>query len=91
MTPPKEDHNREIYRRYLEGARAVDLAAKYGMWLQRIYVIIRREGEISGEPTVAIRVKPQPHLAAVAKNLSASLASDRGASDTARLSRAYFD
>ena len=40
--PPKEDLNREIYQRYLEGARAVDLAAEYGMSLQRIYVIIRR-------------------------------------------------
>jgi hypothetical protein len=40
--PPKEERNREIYRRYLEGARAVDLAVEYGMSLQRIYVIIRR-------------------------------------------------
>jgi Mor family transcriptional regulator len=39
--PPKEDRNREIYRRYLEGARAVDLAAQYGISLQRVYVIIR--------------------------------------------------
>ena len=42
MTPPKDDRNREIYRRYLEGARAVDLAVEYGMSLQRIYVIIRK-------------------------------------------------
>jgi hypothetical protein len=39
--PPKEDRNREIYQRYLEGARAVDLAAEYGISLQRVYVIIR--------------------------------------------------
>ncbi len=42
MTPPKVDRNREIYQRYLEGARAVDLAAEYGMSLQRVYVIIRK-------------------------------------------------
>jgi Mor family transcriptional regulator len=41
-TPPKEDRNREIYRRYLEGARAVDLATECGMSLQRVYVIIRK-------------------------------------------------
>ncbi len=41
LTPPKEDRNREIYRRYLEGARAVNLAAEYGISLQRVYVIIR--------------------------------------------------
>lgn len=39
--PPKENRNREIYRRYVEGARAVDLAAEYGISLQRVYVIIR--------------------------------------------------
>jgi len=41
MTPPKQDRNREIYRRYLDGARAVDLAAEYGISLQRVFVIIR--------------------------------------------------
>jgi Mor family transcriptional regulator len=40
--PPKEDRNREIYRRYIEGARAVDLAAEYSISLQRVYIIIRR-------------------------------------------------
>ena len=39
--PTKEDRNREVYRRYLAGARAVDLAAEYGISLQRVYVIIR--------------------------------------------------
>jgi Mor family transcriptional regulator len=42
MMPPKEDRNREIYQRYIDGARAVDLAAEYGISLQRVYVIIRR-------------------------------------------------
>ena len=42
MTPPKEDRNREIYQRYLEGARAVDLATEYGISLQLVYVIIRK-------------------------------------------------
>ncbi len=41
LTPPQEDRNREIYRRYLEGARAVNLAVEYGISLQRVYVIIR--------------------------------------------------
>lgn len=40
-TPPKDDRNREIYRRYIAGARAVDSAAEYGISLQRVYVIIR--------------------------------------------------
>ncbi len=39
--PPKENRNREIYQRYIEGVRAVDLAAEYGISLQRVYVIIR--------------------------------------------------
>ena len=39
--PPKENRNREIYQRYLDGARAVDLAAEYGISLQRVYAIIR--------------------------------------------------
>ena len=38
---PKENRNREIYQQYLEGARTVDLAAEYGISLQRVYVIIR--------------------------------------------------
>jgi hypothetical protein len=29
--PPKEERNREIYRRHIEGARAVDLAIEYGI------------------------------------------------------------
>ncbi len=41
VTPPKEERNREIYRRYLEGVRAVNLATEYGISLQRVYVIIR--------------------------------------------------
>src|SRR5262245_44744052 len=41
LMPPKEARNHEIYRRYIEGARAVDLAAEYGVSLQRVYVIIR--------------------------------------------------
>jgi Mor transcription activator family len=43
VTPLRQDRNREIYQRYLEGARAVELAAEYGISLQRIYVIIRME------------------------------------------------
>ncbi len=39
--PPKEYHYREIQQRYLEAARAVDLAVEYGVSLQRVYVIIR--------------------------------------------------
>jgi hypothetical protein len=40
--PPKEERNREIYRRFLAGARAVDLAELYNVSLQRIYALIRR-------------------------------------------------
>ncbi len=40
-TPTKEERNREIYHRYVDGARAVDLAAEHGISLQRVYVIIR--------------------------------------------------
>ena len=39
--PPKADRNREIYQRYFEGARVVDLAVENGISLQRVYVIIR--------------------------------------------------
>lgn len=39
--PTKEERNREIYRRYIEGARAVDLASEYEISLQRVYMVIR--------------------------------------------------
>jgi len=42
LTPPKEERNREIYRRYIAGERAIDLAKEYSVSLQRIYVIIRK-------------------------------------------------
>jgi Mor family transcriptional regulator len=40
-SPIEEDRNREIYQRYVDGTRAVDLAAAYGISLQRVYVFIR--------------------------------------------------
>jgi Mor family transcriptional regulator len=40
--PTKEDRNREIYQRHIEGACAVDLAAEYRISLQRVYIMIRR-------------------------------------------------
>ena len=43
FVPPKEDRNREIYRRFLAGARAVDLAELYHVSLQRVYALIRRQ------------------------------------------------
>jgi len=41
LIPSKEERNREIYRRYVEGERAVDLAAEYRISLQRVYKVIR--------------------------------------------------
>jgi Mor transcription activator family protein len=43
LIPLKEDRNAEIYQRFLAGERAVDLAKEYGISLQRIYVLIRRQ------------------------------------------------
>ena len=43
---PKENRNREIYRRPIEGARAVDLEKEYGVSLQRVYVIIRKQKKL---------------------------------------------
>jgi hypothetical protein len=38
-TPTKEDRNREIYQRHIEGARAVDLATAHGISLQRVSLL----------------------------------------------------
>jgi DNA-binding CsgD family transcriptional regulator len=43
FVPTKEDRNREIYQRYMEGVRAVELARQYSVSLQRIYTLIRRQ------------------------------------------------
>jgi Mor family transcriptional regulator len=40
-TPTKEERNTEICRRFETGERAVDLAAEYGLSLQRVYRILR--------------------------------------------------
>ena len=42
LIPTEEDRNLEIYKRYIAGGRATDLAQDYGVSLQRIYVLIRR-------------------------------------------------
>jgi hypothetical protein len=41
LIPFGEERNEEIYRRYLAGERAVDLAKDNGISLRRIYVLIR--------------------------------------------------
>jgi hypothetical protein len=43
FVPAKEERNREIYRRFLAGVRAVDLAELYNVSLQRVYALIRRQ------------------------------------------------
>jgi Mor family transcriptional regulator len=45
FVPPKEERNREIYRRFLAGARAVDLAELYHVSLQRVYALIHRQNK----------------------------------------------
>ena len=42
LIPTEEDRNLEIYKRYVAGERATDLAEDYDISLQRIYVLIRR-------------------------------------------------
>ena len=42
LIPTEEERNLEIYKRYIAGERATDLAEDYGVSLQRIYVLIRR-------------------------------------------------
>ena len=42
LVPTEEVRNFEIYKRYAAGERAADLAADYGVSLQRVYVLIRR-------------------------------------------------
>ena len=42
LIPVEEKRNAEIYQRYVNGERTVDLAEEYGISLQRIYVLIRR-------------------------------------------------
>ena len=43
FTPTKHNRNQEIYSRYLAGERAIELAAEYGISLQRVHEIIRNE------------------------------------------------
>ena len=42
LIPTEEDRNFEIYKRYIAGERAVDLAEDFDTSLQRVYVLIRR-------------------------------------------------
>ena len=42
LIPAEEDRNFEIYKRYVAGERAVNLAEDYDISLQRVYVLIRR-------------------------------------------------
>ena len=42
LIPLEEVRNAEIYQRYINGERAIDLAEDYSVSLQRIYVLIRR-------------------------------------------------
>ena len=47
FTPTKHNRNREIYTRYLAGERAIELAAEYGISLQRLHEIIRNERNVT--------------------------------------------
>jgi hypothetical protein len=40
--PPKTDRNEEIYKRYMAGERAVDLAKEFGVSVRRINRLINR-------------------------------------------------
>ncbi len=42
LIPTEDERNSEIYQRYVNGERAIDLAEDYSVSLQRIYVLIRR-------------------------------------------------
>ena len=42
LIPTEEERNSEIYQRYVNGERAIDLSEDYSISLQRIYVLIRR-------------------------------------------------
>ena len=42
LIPTEENRNLEIYKRYVAGERAVNLAEDYDISLQRVYVLIRR-------------------------------------------------
>jgi len=42
LIPLEEMRNAEIYQRYINGERAIDLAEDFSVSLQRIYVLIRR-------------------------------------------------
>ena len=42
MRPEKEWRNQEIFRRYMAGERAVDLAQEFGISVRRVNRLIRR-------------------------------------------------
>ena len=42
MIPAKEWRNQEIFRRYMAGERAVDLAREFGLSVRRVNRLIRR-------------------------------------------------
>ena len=46
---PLIDRNAEIYRRYLAGERAVDMADEYGVVLQQIYNVIRQQKQYNNQ------------------------------------------
>ena len=43
LIPAKVDRDLEIYLRYQAGSRVTDLANAFGVSVQRIYVVIRRQ------------------------------------------------
>ena len=43
IIPAKVDRDFEIYQRYQAGGRVADLAEAFGVSVQRIYVVIRRQ------------------------------------------------
>jgi len=43
LIPAKADRDFEIYQRYQAGSRVADLANAFGVSVQRIYVVIRRQ------------------------------------------------
>ncbi len=42
MIPAKTERNQEIFRRYMDGKRAVDLAKEFGISVRRVNRLIRR-------------------------------------------------
>ena len=42
MIPTKTNRNHEIFQRYMEGERAVDLAREFGISVRRVNRLIRR-------------------------------------------------